>query len=69
MRVMGYPVQGHIYKFIFANFHRPLGQLKPFPTGCASIVEVRSLWRSLVKTYCLAVKNVAMGESEAAEQV
>lgn len=47
----------------FANFHRPLGQLKPYLTDCASTVEVRSLWRSLLKIYCPAVMNVVMGES------
>lgn len=49
--------------FIFANSHRPLGQWKPYLTGCASTVEVRSLWRFLPKIYCPAVMNVAWGES------
>lgn len=42
--------------------HRPLGQLRPSPTGIVSIAMARSPWRSQLRTCCHAVMPVAWGE-------
>lgn len=54
-----------ILKPIFSNqcliSHRPLGQLRRYPTGYVSTAVDRSLWRSQLKICCPAVTSVAWG--------